>query len=210
MTGLHERVDEMLYDGESVHERLEIESAQVVVTSHRVIAFTPDLDGQNFQQVDRPNVTGVDTGADANDALLSRVISTGAIGLLLVVVGSVIDFDSILGDATLSDGATSGEMGRMGSVIDTTRSMLDMFAQLDDMMRVVGALALLLAVALFGVYWLGRDSMFVVTTAGESDDIRLPRPDNVADARHRLEAAIFPDDMDRSQGSDGLLDDHLP
>jgi hypothetical protein len=210
MSGWHERVDELLYDGESVHERLEIESAQVVVTSHRVIAFTPDLDGQNFQQVDRPNVTGVDTGADANDALLSRVISTGAIGLLLVVVGSVIDFDSILGDATLSDGATSGEMGRMGSVIDTTRSMLDMFAQLDDMMRVVGALALLLAVALFGVYWLGRDSLFVVTTAGESDDIRLPRPDNVADARHRLEAAIFPDDMDRSQGSDGLLDDHLP
>ncbi|WP_436936073.1 hypothetical protein [Halovenus marina] len=208
MSGWQARVDELLYDGESVRDSLELDSAQVVVTSHRVIAFTPDLDGENFQQVDRPNVTGVEASASANDSLLSRVISTGAIGLLLVAVGYAVDFESILGDAAI-DGQTSTGTG-LGSVIQTTRSMLDIVAQLDEMMRLLGALALLFAVALFGVYWLGRDPTLLITTAGDTDDIRLPRPENVAAARSRLEAAIFPDDVDRSAGSEGLLGDHLP
>jgi hypothetical protein len=209
MSGWQARVDELLYDGESVRDSLELDSAQVVVTSHRVIAFTPDLDGENFQQVDRPNVTGVQTGARANDSLLSRVVSTGAIGLLLVAVGYTIDFESILGSAEVSDTQTGSGTG-MGGVIQTTRSMLDIVAQLDEMMRLLGALALLLAVALFGVYWLGRDPTLLITTAGDTDDIRLPRPENVAAARSRLEAAIFPDDADRSEGSESLLGDHLP
>ena len=59
MSQWRERAEEMLYAGESVEETFEVDDARILVTSHRVLAFTPGAEGATFQQADRPNVAGV-------------------------------------------------------------------------------------------------------------------------------------------------------
>ena len=49
MAGWKSRVDDLLYDGETARETVDVGTSRVVVTSHRVLAFTPDADGENFR-----------------------------------------------------------------------------------------------------------------------------------------------------------------
>ena len=140
-----DRVQDLLYDGESVRERVAVDDAQVVVTSHRVLAFTPDGDGPNFRQVERPNVAGVSTGATASGALLGRGVRWTAIGLVLLGFGTVVDFGAIVGDVDLSTGGT-GAVG-LGGVLGAVQGMLDLLRQLDAILQTLGALVVLLGPA---------------------------------------------------------------
>ena len=194
MSRWQQRAEELLYDGESVSETVDLGSASVVVTSHRVLAFTPEFDGENFQQADRPNVEGVETGALArnNEKLLGRGLRVGIVGIVLVVAGFLLDFDSIVGDTDLSGGETGGQLG-IGGVLETTQRLLDLVAQLDYLMLVFGMLALGLAAVFLGVYWVVRDPTLVIRVAGDEPDIHVPRPEDAAGARADLARAITPD-----------------
>lgn len=194
MSRWQQQAEELLYDGESVAETVDLGSASVVVTSHRVLAFTPALDGENLQQVDRPNVEGVETGALATNTekLLGRGLRVGVVGVILVIAGFLLDFDSIVGDTDLSGGEAGGQLG-IGSILETTQRLLDLVAQLDYLMRVFGALALVLAAVFLGVYWLVRDPTLVIRVAGDEPDLHVPRPEDAAGARADLERAISPD-----------------
>jgi len=55
-----ERAEGLLYEGESVRETVPVGAGVVVVTTHRLLAFTPDREGPDFRQVDRPNVDGAE------------------------------------------------------------------------------------------------------------------------------------------------------
>ena len=55
-----ERAEGLLYEGESVRETVPVGAGGIVVTTHRLLAFTPDREGPNFRQVDRPNVDGAE------------------------------------------------------------------------------------------------------------------------------------------------------
>jgi len=201
MSRWRDRIEGLLYEGEAVVETVELDGASVVVTSHRVLAFTPDLEGPNFRGVERPNVTGVSAGARAEAALLERTVKFGVVGAVLVVAGQVVDFGGIVGDVDLSGGQAAGQVG-IGGILGPLQSMLDVLRNLDGYMQVAGALALLLAVVLGGVYWYLRESTLVVEVEGEND-LHVPRPDDDGVAQ-RLERAIA---LDPSQGDGGPAGD---
>lgn len=199
MSRWQERVDDLLYDGETVEETVDFDASRLVVTTHRVLAFTPETDGENFQQVDRPNVTRVTTAAGREESMLTRSVALGALGAVFVAVGVLVDFDSLVGDVDLSRDA-AGQLG-IGGVLDTIQWLFDVLSRLDDLLLLFGSLAILIAVALFAVYWFLREPALVVETAGDDETIRVPQPAGESDARVRLERAVFPDSTARPDES---------
>lgn len=192
MAQWRERIEDLLFDGETVRETVALDSARVVVTSHRVLAFTPGMEGANFHQVDRPNVEGVGTGARGTAGLLEPTAKVGVLGVVLVAAGAFLDFGAILGDVTLggAGGEAAGRIG-IGNVLGPLRGLLDFLRNLDAYMQLFGGLALLLAVVLGGAYWYLRDPTLVVEVAG-GEDVHLPRPDAESDVAGRLERTIAP------------------
>lgn len=188
MARWRDRVEELLYDGEAVRESIELGDAAVVVTSHRVLAFTPEMDGANFRAVDRPNVVGVDAGARADGDLLERGIRYGVIGAVLLIAGLVVDFGAIVGSVDLTGAGASGQLG-LGGVLGAVQGLLDVLRDLDRLLRLFGGLAVLLAAVLLGVYWYQREPTLVVEVAGD-EDIHVPRPADGKGASDRLERAI--------------------
>lgn len=186
-----DRLDDLLYEGESIEESVTVGDARVVVTSHRLLSFAPHLDGPNFRQVDRPNVLGVSTGARSDTGHLVRGVRWTAIGLVLVLAGTFLDMDDLVGGVDLGGGA-GGQIG-VGGVLGVVRSMLDLLRQLDELLQLFGALALLLGVVVFGVYLRSREPTIVVEIAGDEDDVHLPRPEDARAIVDRLAAAVGPD-----------------
>lgn len=183
-----DEVERLLYEGETVEERVELEEgAMLVATSHRVLAFTPSLEGANFEQVDRPNVEGVSTGALADSDLLSRALQWGVIGIVLIAGGFLVNLDSLVGEINL-DTSGAGQIG-IGGFMGMMQGVMDLLALLDDGMRLFGALFLLLAVVFVGVYMWGRERTLVIRVAGD-EDVHLPRPPDVTHLQERLEAAL--------------------
>jgi len=201
MSGWQNRVEELLYESESVSEVLDIDSSRVVVTSHRVLTFTPEMDGENFQQVERPNVTGVETSAQGRTTLAGRSIRYGVYSLLLILAGFVINFDALIGDIQF-DGEAASQTGA-GGIVGIAQGMLNLMTQLDQLMQVVGALVLLAAVVMFAVYWLLRVPTLAIRVAGEGSDLHVQRPEDADGAIRRLESAILPE-SELGGGSEGL------
>ena len=180
-----DRVEELLYDGEQVEQQVDVDTARVVVTSHRVLVFTPELDGENLRQVDRPNVVGLERGALSEDALLTRGLRAGIWGVLLVGAGVLFDFGSLIGGVDLTGGGT-GELG-LGGTLEGLQSMLELLGLLDELLLAAGAVAMLVAVAVLGLFWHRRTPTLAITVAG-GDDIHLPRSDTTDQAT--LEQAL--------------------
>jgi hypothetical protein len=203
-----ERAEELLYAGESIEETVELDDAHVLVTSHRVLAFTPGADGATFQQADRPNVAGVTSGARAESGLLERGVRLGVIGGVLVVAGMVLDFGSVIGEVDLSGGEAAGQVG-LGGILGTLGTVLGLLRDLDQYMGLAGGLFLLLAVGLLGLYWYLREPTLVIHVEGD-EDVRVPSPAGERAAiADRLERAVAPGtgeertgDSDRDGSSD--------
>ena len=209
MAGWKSRVDDLLYDGETARETVDVGTSRVVVTSHRVLAFTPDADGENFRQADRPNVEDVETGsATDDDWSLRYALRFGIVGGIFAVLGGMIDFGDTFGDIEF-DAEAAGQVGA-GGLISVAQTLIDIMAMLDVLLLVFGLLALLLAGVLVGVYLFQRDPTLVIRVAGDEENIHLPRSDAGDETRRRLEAAIFPDrgaGAAGSVGGDGTSDD---
>ncbi|MEF8782540.1 MAG: hypothetical protein V5A39_06190 [Haloarculaceae archaeon] len=205
MTARHDRVEDLLYDGETVRETVDLEAGQVVVTSHRVLAFTPGTNGANFRQADLPNVEGVGFGAETEANLLERAIRFGVVGVVLAGFGVVVDFGSIVGDVDLTGGEAAGKIG-IGGMLGSIQTLLGLIRSLDQYMQLFGAVALLLAALFLGVYWYLREPTLVVEVAGE-DDIHVPRTDRDVDVVSRLErATVAGRTDDQAPGSDAVGD----
>jgi hypothetical protein len=204
MTRWRERAEELLYNGESIEKTVETDGARVVVTSHRLLAFAPDTGGATFRQVDRPNVTGVDTGAQSETGLLEHTVTLGVTGVVLLVAGALLDFGAIVGDADLTGGQAAGQIG-VGGVLEQLQTVLGILRNLDVYMQLLGALALLFAVLLSSICWYLRDSTLVIEVEAD-DDIHVSKPENAARAVARLERALFsstPGETDSAPGETG-------
>lgn len=184
-----DRVDDLLYDGEEVIEKRPVAAGGVVVTSHRVLAFTPESDGANFRDVDRPNVTGVDVRADGEWGFLQHAIKAIIVGFVLLAAGQTVSFDSLVAGVTIDSSAAQVGMGGMLGLLST---FLQLMAQLDELMTMFGALALLFGAVVLGVFVWTRERELVVGVAGEdAEDLRLPAPEDADDVARRLERAIL-------------------
>ena len=201
MSSWSERVEDLLYEGETIEEKVTVDTATVFVTSHRVLAFTPELEGDNFRQVDRPNVEGV-TLESGGESRFGRLGARAALyGLILIVVGFFLPIDSLVGGFGIP--SATGRLG-VGGVLGLLRSMLDLLRSLDDIMMSFGALLLLFALVPLGVYLWSRERNLVIEAAGEDGSIRLPAPAAEADAlANELEVAILPPGVrtDRDEGT---------
>ncbi|QLH79628.1 hypothetical protein HZS55_21045 [Halosimplex rubrum] len=184
-------VDDLLYDGESVRERLELgEDNRVVVTSHRLLAFTPDGDGENYRAVELPNVADVRAGHEGEDNLIRHGGRLGIYGAVLLAVGVFVDFGSFVPTDAFA-GAGAGQLG-MGGLLAMLQRFLSLIARTDEFARTIGALLVLFAVFVFGVYLLTRDRVLEVGVAGDADPIRVPADDETIDgAVADLEVVLF-------------------
>lgn len=187
MATRRDRVEDLLYDGETVRETVDLATGQVVVTSHRVLAFTPRTEGANFRQADLPNVEGVGFGAQTEADLLERALRFSVIGVVLLGFGVVVDFGSIVGDVDLTGGEAAGQIG-IGGMLGAIQTMLGLIRSLDQYMQLFGAVALVLGVVLLSVYWYLREPTVVIEVAG-GDDIHVQRADRDTDVVRRLERA---------------------
>ena len=186
-------VEDLLYDGESVRERVELaDGNRVVVTSHRLLAFTPDSDGENYRGVDLPNVADVRAGHEGEDNLLGQGARLSVYGGVLLAVGVFVDFGSFVPTDAFA-GAGAGQLG-MGGLLSILQRFLSLIARIDEFARMIGALLVLFAVFVFAVYLLTRDRVLEVSVAGDADPIRVPADDDTIDgAVADLEVVLFGD-----------------
>jgi hypothetical protein len=201
-----DRAEDLLFDGETIEAEVTVGDGGVVVTSHRALAFTPDREGPNYHAVDRPNVEGVDLTTAGNWEFLEQGIKALVAGLFLVVAGQMISLDSMVGGISLTGGGATGQLG-LGGMMGLLQTMLTLLAQLDDLMRLFGGLALAFAAVVLGVYAWTRERLLVLSIAGE-DDIELTAPDD-EDVLEELRAALYPGDAPPDPNWDVPADDSL-
>jgi hypothetical protein len=166
-------VEELLYDGEAVDRTVAVGTGEVVVTSHRVLVFTPERDGKRFRQVDRPNVVGVGLDHDGNERLLVGGLKWGVISVLLAGAGQVFSLDSLVSDISFGGGGVG-----LGGVMGLLQQMLSLMAMLDELLTIVGALGVILAVGVLAVYMHTRERVLRLELAGE-EDVIAPVADDV-------------------------------
>ncbi|NHX39519.1 MULTISPECIES: hypothetical protein [Haloarcula] len=203
------RAESLLYDGEVIEADVRLDRGGVVVTSHRVLVFTPDREGSNCRQVDRPNVEGVDVTTSGDWSFLELGVKALVVGIVLVAAGMTVSLDSLVGNVSLDSGGAASAVG-IGGMLGMLQTMLTLMAQLDDLMRLFGGLALAFAAVVLGVYLWSRDRLLVVRVAG-GDDVELTAPDDES-VVDRIEAAIVPEAPPADAGSapQSAPDDPLP
>jgi hypothetical protein len=163
-------VDRLLYDGEEVTLRAGGPEAGVVVTSHRVIALTPGVEGANYRPVERPNVTGLRHGTSGREGWLLAGLKSLFVGLALLVGGSVVDLDGVL--ATVEVGSTAANTG-LGGLLRAVSLVGTALSLLDEVLLVAGALATLVGIGAVGAYLLTRERLVYLEVAGD-EDVSLP------------------------------------
>ncbi|MFU1782838.1 hypothetical protein ACM16X_15750 [Haloarcula japonica] len=203
------RAESLLYDGEVIEADVRLDRGGVVVTSHRVLVFTPDREGSNYRQVDRPNVEGIGVTTSGDWSFLELGVKALVVGIVLVGAGMTVSLDGLVGNVSLDSGGAASAVG-IGGMLGMLQTMLTLMAQLDDLMRLFGGLALAFAAVVLGVYLWSRDRLLVVRVAGD-DDIELTAPDDESIVE-RIEAAIVPSSVPDDAGSadQPSPDDPLP
>ncbi|NHN43525.1 hypothetical protein G9C85_18050 [Halorubellus sp. JP-L1] len=165
-----ERVDELLYEGESVERTVDVGANRVYVTSHRVLAFfDEDAAGPNFRQVDRPNVEGVGAGSDSDWLRLARAVVWGGLGLASVVGGVLVEFGSFV---SVPENLQSGAVGGTGGIVSLFADLVAALALVDEAIAVLGVLFLAVAAYHGYRYAESRERVVTVGVAG-AEDVRL-------------------------------------
>ncbi|HKL28059.1 MAG TPA: hypothetical protein VJ898_02210 [Natrialbaceae archaeon] len=185
------RVSDLLYRGETVAESVEVDGNGVVVTSHRVLALTPEGDGPNFRHVDRPNVTGVRVETVGASRWLRRTFQPFVLGLVLLAGGWIVDLDGLTSGLDSTSTETAGRTG-VGGVVSMAEGLGRALAFFDDALLVGGALCLLLVAAFLGVYAHSRQRRLIVAVAGEEDlsiPVECDRPEAVGRLRDCLRSS---------------------
>jgi hypothetical protein len=203
-----ERAENLLYDGEAVEAQVRVGEGGVVVTSHRVLAFTPDREGSNYRAVDRPNVNGASVTSSGEFQFLQQAIKAIVVGVVLVGAGMTVSLDGLVSGVSLDSGGAAGTVG-LGQMMGLLQTLLSLLGQLDDLMRIFGALALVFGAVVLGVYIWSRERLLVVGVAGE-DDIELTAPENEEAVLQQLKAALLPGDAPPGAVSESTPDEDPP
>lgn len=191
MAGWIDRAEQLTYSGEEITESVAVGERGLVVTTHRVLVFSPDGDGEAFSDVELPNVTGLIEDERGERRFLMFAAQAGILGAVLLAAGFLIPIESMIGDVSFGEGA--GRLG-IGGFIGVIEGLIGLLRSLDTILLVLGALCLLGAAGAMGWYLQTRDRMLVIERAG-NDPLTIPLgEDRVARATlQRLRRAIDPD-----------------
>ena len=173
---------ELLYAGERVEATLDVDGGRLVRTSHRLLVHTPDADGRTLAVVQRPNVEGLSAATSGRAGFVSPALKAILVGVILVGAGATVPVDGMASTAPSAGGA--GATG-MGGTVALLGQLLSWLSVLDDLLRLLGALVMLVGVALLGLYLRSRRREVVVSVAGD-EDLRLPAADVTAEDVARL------------------------
>jgi hypothetical protein len=163
MADCSERVDQLLFDGETVESNVDVGGGTVVVTSHRLLVFTPEGEGPRYRAIDRPNVLGVEQRAISPYEFRSVVAKLGVGAVLFLLLGLFVDPRAVIPTPDLSSAQGAG--GLLGPV----ETMLDAFYALDEVALVLGALLALAGSGLLGVQLATRTDRLAIEIAGDED-----------------------------------------
>lgn len=193
-----ERVDQLLYDGETIETRVSAGANEIVVTSHRVLTVAPNSSGERFETVDLPNVVGVDTSAAGRVSLLRRGLWGLIIGVGLFAGGQMLELGSLF-ELPSSTGSNTG----LGSTLNTMQRIFDLFGLVDELMVNAGLLLLCVGLLFIAGYGYTRDHYLSIAIAGEQADIEVPLDGSTIseDTLVELETAIFPEGEPPDDGS---------
>lgn len=186
MTGRDE-VDRLLYDGEEVEELVDVGRDRLVVTSHRVLAFTPTGDGSRFDSIHRPNVTGVERRSGGATRHLERAAKAGVLGVFLLIGGVTVDLGGLIAGGGV-DPATASQVG-VGEVLGLLGVLQAVLALVDDALLVGGVASIGVAALALTLYRRSRHTDVVVRVAG-GDDVHLSADDATDASLTRLRRAL--------------------
>ncbi len=181
-------VDQLLYAGETVIQDTAGREAGIVVTSHRLLVFTPDLNGENVRSFHRPNVTGVSKVASGTGRWLTAGAKWLVLGFALTIAGALLDLDGILGSVSTEGSASQVGVGWIGGLFSLFNTA---FTLLDDVLFFGGILAIMAALGLFLWYLRSRAEHLTIEIAGSSD-VELPAAGLDDDSVGALQEAISP------------------
>ncbi|MFC6757050.1 hypothetical protein ACFQER_10660 [Halomicroarcula sp. GCM10025894] len=196
----------LLHNNESIRKEVRIGSGGVVVTNQRLLVFTPEQPGANFRQVDRPNVESVERRTSGDRKFLMPGLKAGIVGLVMVAFGYVFNFDSFAEGVSLDSGTGAASAVGLGGILGLIQTAIELFALIDELLRIFGGLALVVSAVALGVYVWSRENRVVVSVAGEGD-IELAADDDVDDALlDRLRTAIQSDGAVPAATSGGFVE----
>ncbi|WP_424016959.1 hypothetical protein ACOZ4N_13870 [Halorientalis pallida] len=178
-----EQASRRLRDGERIETTVPIGENGIVVTSQRVLAFTPDGDGSNFRAIERPNVERVGRKTTGETGWLGYALRGLIAGVAGVGVGLVVDFDSLI-DLGKIDPQAAGRTG-MGGMLGLLGQISNAVGMLDEALLVGGLLGFAAALGAVGMYIESRTAIVEVTVAGDAD-LHVPSADGDDDAVARL------------------------
>ena len=190
-----DRARELLYAGETLQEVAAWRSVGLAVTSHRVLAFTPDREGSNLRIYQRPNVTGFEEATAGPTGWLTAGAKWLVLGVALAVAGALLDLEGTLGSVPES-GAVGVEW--IGGVFGLFRTA---FALLDDVLLLAGLAGIVGGAGLVGWYLFRRETVLRLAVAGQGN-LDLPAAGLGPEQRRALAAALSPgaDDSNPSKG----------
>jgi len=193
MVDWSDRAEDLLYDGESIDRAVEVGTTSVVITTHRVLVFRPGSGDANFEQVERPNVTGVALRVDGRHGFFQWGGWMFVLGLGSILVGVLLPVDSLFGGTTVPEGGSGASQLGVGGVFEMVRSGLALLRSLDTLLAAAGVLAVFTALALLGAYFFSRDRAIVIGVSGDADAIWISAPGTDApEVAEELETEILP------------------
>ena len=181
-TGPAARLSRLTYDGESLVDGVTVSGGTVGVTTHRVLALTPEAEGPNLQAVERPNVEDVAAAAAGDAAHGVRALRFGVYALALYGGSYLVNFDSV---STVEPSSAPGA----GEVVSMAVAMTGILSAVDDVLRIAGVLVLLVALVFLALYGRSRDRHLRIEVAGD-DPVRVPMNRNEHAPTERLAAAL--------------------
>lgn len=166
-------IDRLLHSGEEIEEKVSVGDSQVVVTTQRVMFFTPYVDGKNVRYTDRPNVAGIKASNSGNKRVLSVSATVGLTGVFLLVLGNTL---SLSVPSALND--IRGEAVPGAGMANSVASAIEL---IDTLLLILGVLFLANAAIITGYYFLKREGTVTVEVAGDEDVELSTREDEEPD-----------------------------
>ncbi|RQG95153.1 hypothetical protein [Natrarchaeobius chitinivorans] len=186
-----DRVDRLLYDGERVECRVELGNGEFVVTTHRVLAFTPRGGGPSYRHADLPNVGDVslETGGRLRPLLFSVVSMVLGTGLL--ATSAAVSFVDLVALPDLEpDGAQPAANPAGDAASDVVGTVETALALVDLAVLAVGTLSIGIGVAFALLYLRSRSRRLVLEIRGQDDiELAVSEGDDAGSAVLALEEA---------------------
>lgn len=162
-----ETLQRLCYGGESLEAVVPAGPGAVGVTSHRVLALTPNGPGRRFRTVDRPNVRDIEAGTSGPTSHRDRSVTAGLGAVALLVSGTLVDLGGLVQPVEAPTG-----MG-LEALFAMIEGLVAALALVDEALILLGLLALLVALGSLAWYLRERNRVIEIHVAG-GDSVRVP------------------------------------